>query len=324
MSESIKTIEEYIRKINGSMEKIRERFSYEDLIFVYRGESKDYGLTKMMPTLLRDNDYDEINSMENRVLESISDNGISESQNTMLDKMIDTQHYIAYSRLLDVSFNALVALFFSIENESKDSDSYVHIIGMPKQFVFSPSSKYLNDYYEKILEGDEQIIDENVKLILSSQKNERIIAQDGGFLLFPGKNFIPIPEIYFETITIDKEKKKDFLNNLNLLFNINKSKIYPEKNYRKGKIDDDVKNRLMHGDYSVDKEINLLANRYLLELKCYENQLNTDDEDYEIKLGRFKRAYRNNFRYLVTNIYQSHSEKIEKAIHDYEIREKFI
>ncbi|WP_234121352.1 FRG domain-containing protein [Clostridium hydrogenum] len=319
---TIKTIEDYIREVYSCMKKLKERFPHEELIFGYRGEAKDYEKTKMMPTLFRDNNAKDISSIENRVLESIIDNGISEQNNNLLDKTIDIQHYIAYSRLLDISFNSLVGLYFSVENENKEFDSYVYIIGIPKKYVFSPSSQYLKSNFEDILSGKGNIVEDNFKLILSSKKNERIIAQDGGFILFPGSRFHPIPNLYYEEITICKHRKKDIIKNLNVLFNINQSKIYPEKSYRKGKIDIDVNNRLLHTNYSIETEVDLFGYRLISELKCYKK---CTKEDSGLKFERYKRVYRSEFKnILIKYIKDKDKKKYEEKLNQYLIQEKFI
>lgn len=265
----VSSISDFIFNVALISDSIKKNHKDEKLIFVYRGESMDYGKNKLMPSLFRSIDKFSVNETELKVLESIIDNGISEKNNSYLDKTIDTQHYIAYSRLLDVTFNSLVSLYFSLSSDSKDIAPRVYIIGVPNQFVFSPNSIYLNDHYLDILNKKINIIDSNFKLILSTMKNERIIAQDGGFILFPGQEHVGIPECFYKTIEIDVANRDSFLNDLTNFFNISDSKIYPEKSYRKGKIHREIDLRTIPAGCKELIELELLKERILIELRYY-------------------------------------------------------
>ena len=70
-------------------------------------------------------------------------------------------------------------------------------------------------------------------MLTHTQSNERIKSQSGGFILFPGKTAIPIPERYYLKLKVSKEKKKDVLNELDLYFGINEAFIYPEKDKKR-------------------------------------------------------------------------------------------
>lgn len=106
----MKKIIEYLNKIDIETKKIKADFPDLDLIFSYRGEKKDYGESRLMPSLFRSKEG-EILDTERKLLESLNDYGVSKSSKSLLKMAIDSQHYIAKSRLLDVSFNSLVALF---------------------------------------------------------------------------------------------------------------------------------------------------------------------------------------------------------------------
>ncbi|MGO0289899.1 hypothetical protein ACTMDJ_14435, partial [Enterococcus faecalis] len=54
-SKVLEYIDKIIKKVTEQEEKMKE-FFYDDTIVCFRGESKDYGETKLMPTLFRDRD----------------------------------------------------------------------------------------------------------------------------------------------------------------------------------------------------------------------------------------------------------------------------
>lgn len=245
----MKLIIDYLKDVNEKKKTLDKRFSDAELVFAYRGESKDYGTTKLMPSLYRGSGED-VSIVEKKLLESLSDYGVSHNNKSLLKMAIDSQHYIAKSRLLDVSFNALNALFFSLVSDKVDEDfAYVYVIGTPKEIVFSPNSRYLSKLFDEIVYGDNKnILKENIKLIMHSVENERIIAQDGGFLLFPGNEFLAIPHWYYERVPIELKYRNQYLEALNDYFNITISKIYPEKSYKGMKINIDISKRVYHDD----------------------------------------------------------------------------
>ncbi|WP_286905164.1 FRG domain-containing protein [Clostridium sp. UBA1652] len=314
----MKIITDYLTEISKSIELIKKKLPDEDLVFSYRGESKDYGKTKLMPSLFRGMDKD-ICGFERKLIESLSDYNISSNNNSILKMMIDSQHYIAKSRLLDVTFNALVALFFALDGANKDDkNAVIYVIGMPKKFVFSPNSIYLNKYYERVIEDEvENEFLDNLKLITFSMGNERIIAQDGGFILFPGNRYKEFPEIYFHSFSIEIEKKEMYMKLLNDIFNVTISKIYPEKSYKGQKIGIDILNREYHNPKNELIELELYRYRKLLELKYYKK----DKKKSEMEFLRIKRAYIQDFNRLKEKI----KDKNEfKELEIDEITKKFL
>ena len=105
-SELILTME----KIEKKVEKIGRRQGKErgENIVAFRGEAKDYGGTALTPTWFRDGYHS-----EHKLLELMEDYNITNENNvTTLKKLVDAQHYLEISRLLDITFNSLIALYF--------------------------------------------------------------------------------------------------------------------------------------------------------------------------------------------------------------------
>lgn len=60
------------------------------------------------------------------------------------------------------------------------------------------------------------------------EQNPRIQAQQGGFILFHGNQYVPIPKWRQRRIYIDGESKDSLRKDLNTYFGINMGSIYPE------------------------------------------------------------------------------------------------
>ncbi|WP_053582563.1 FRG domain-containing protein [Lysinibacillus contaminans] len=116
VKDKVTNIEEFFKQLPSLDVKIREN------IF-YRGQSKtDYKLT---PSILRNNNLKNENKIYSDIMTECSHEFEEvKLHNEILSKM---QHYGVYTRLLDVTVNALVALYFACEN-NKDEDGAVFVI----------------------------------------------------------------------------------------------------------------------------------------------------------------------------------------------------
>lgn len=247
-----------IKEMYTKIQELKSPFSnYEgNFTYCFRGEGADYGESKLTPTLFRSYLVTE-RKIDKELLNLISDYNISEpDQLRPLSKAIEGQHFIELSRLLDVTFSILPALFFACSS-NEDNDGFVYIFQFPK--TYSPSSSYINEYYEKIIENEIIPYYQNFKVLSHVQSNERIKLQSGGFILFPGERIKPIPESYYRKICIDKALKKKILEELDNFYNINMSTIYPEKDKKK----DLIKKRLslMKENLTIKNKDNFFTNQ---------------------------------------------------------------
>ena len=128
----VTSVSDYIYQIN----KIREEYEkkrQEKFTLVYRGECEQY-LTAGMPGLFRNDSYKINPFYERNLLYELSSNRIAKGE--FLEEAFEAQHDEYPSRLLDVTYNALVALYFATtpyyknhksESETDDKDGVVFI-----------------------------------------------------------------------------------------------------------------------------------------------------------------------------------------------------
>ena len=119
---TISTLEEYVRAING----IQVR---KDRVMVFRGhnERADY---QPKPLVYREPEY--IANESELIRESIArspDDFISD--HNFLERLVRLQHYGLPTRLLDVTFNALAALFFACMEKEK-TEGEVVVFSIPR------------------------------------------------------------------------------------------------------------------------------------------------------------------------------------------------
>lgn len=274
-------IARYLKEIADKAMEIEmnnKKINNSNILLAYRGEPKDYGRTKLMPSLFRENEYV---SKEKYLFELLGDYNVIESdKKRYIEKAIEAQHYVAISRVLDITFSVLPALFFACQSE-EEQDAIFYIFGFPKHF--SPHSTYIEDAYKNIFEDDKCIYDKNFRVITHSRYNERIFAQSGGFIFFPGKKHCPISTIYYEEIPIRACDKKDILQELQIYFDITEEKLFPDKNndaksakrrFSEAKLYDEqnkinIKNEIELYFERIDYEMEMMKTKGILEKESF-------------------------------------------------------
>lgn len=265
MTERTCDLANYIERIKEVVQMLSERhgnFLATEPLIAFRGESKDYGETKLTPSLFRKNEYVE---KEAYLFELFCDYSIVGQGASNIEKAIETQHYASISRMLDVSYDVLVALYFACVHSEND-DGYVYVFAFPEHY--SPHSKYIEEFYTNVLDGKHIAYSRNFKVFSHSVTNERIKAQKGGFVFFPGKEFQPINECYYERIPVLKEHKKEILCDLETLFQLTEATLFPEKD----KIAKVITQKFKNSNYatkkvSIENEIDAFFGRIDYELK---------------------------------------------------------
>lgn len=190
---------------------------------------------------------------------------------SFLEKLVMFQHYGLHTRLLDITFNPLVALYFACYKEF-DKDGIVYcghdkgvydknIVECIAKLAFE-DNKANNVYTER--EICNSFGDDNTKpdslcfpyFVLSPLNNNRIIIQDGAFLIAPyfkkQENDLYMKCCNFEfeigdgdrlfynkMSVIPKERKRDILEELSLC-GINEGFLFPELEHKLSMINESI------------------------------------------------------------------------------------
>ena len=232
VEKTITNVIDYLMVVNDIQGHCMQR----ENVFLFRGEAKDYGSTKLTPQLFRKIEWiDNEHIMLNRYISKFPD--VLPTGTSAFDVIIYADHYSLPTRVLDVSYSPLVALYMSCSNH-KDEDGFVYVFKVKKDqikfwnsdtvallsniakmestFDSSKISKtdigrllhYVrderNDFYQ--MYGDEQIQEYKKDLakivcVESKQLNKRIINQQGLFFLFG----IDGKKSNYERLTFDED-----------------------------------------------------------------------------------------------------------------------
>jgi hypothetical protein len=252
------SFEEYISELKYQLES-----SDDDFEFYYRGcctHDWNYNLTS---GIYRDrNIFNEDINFREMILRSPID---FVDDKTTLEKLVKMQHYGLPTRLLDITSNPLVALYFaSIQHKNFKTDGKVYVFKIPKSEIkyydsdaislianlsklridktnLESSFGYLmheireeKPYYLSKFKKENTSDIKKVFLVKVKLNNNRIVRQSGVFLIF-GIRFLKskeFPAVLTSThiekeIIIDKSGKTNILKSLKSLA-INEYTLFPE------------------------------------------------------------------------------------------------
>ncbi len=220
--------------------EIIKKIERSNMITVFRGETVDYGETACQPNIFRNGYLDNNEFFEKNVLDEMSANHIAKGD-SYLEKAINAQHGGFPSRLLDVSYNSLIALFFAITpfytekiTKTDKENGYVYVFYLDE--MFCPVGDGVKDNYEELICRKKKwyscstLFNRNFKLIDHIKINQRIIAQQGAFILFQGLDAQPLPKSFYTRIKINSDAKEELRRELKQLFGIHMGTVYPEEN----------------------------------------------------------------------------------------------
>ena len=298
----IESLASYIETVVSKVEKLK--FEFPENIIVFRGQNNK--LYSLEPSLYRESresyfEYDVIHFLKSsKFVDETSD----------LDIAIHAQHFGYPTRLLDVTYNSLVALFFSCydpNSKNEDNDGLVSIISIPR--FFPPTSTELLKLYTDCIKYTDLFnlynFFESPILIENIKNNDRIIAQQGAFLMFLNKKQNISNH---ESIIIKSKLKSKLLDDLNEVLNINEGSIFPDiqRNISTFNIKNS-KNRYL-GSINTDilKSIKLRIIEDIID-ECNDCILNTNLNSRSeciqksTLLDRYKRKLVNNLNKLIPN-----------------------
>lgn len=169
------------------------------------------------------------------------------NDNSIYERLITMQHFGMPTRLMDVTRNPLVAIFFACNNlQEVQNDGVVFLFNPDKNNILNFEDNDLNEglksFYnknKKETNGSNQLL-ESVHFIKGVAKNQRINNQSGDFIFVGnGENIkTELKSLPTEIIVIDAPTKKVLLEQLESL-NIHGGSVYPDlshmSNYVKNK-----------------------------------------------------------------------------------------
>lgn len=301
----------YITEIMGKVNELLKNtgLTKENSIVAYRGESEDFGDSKLKPSFFRGEQMNEM-----RLFETLKDYNITDNEaDGYIKRAVDSQHYIAKSRLLDITFNILSSIYFACDSDSsKNKNGIVYIFNFPSEIYFSINSKYIEEYYDNYLnnKNEKLVINRNFKVLGHAMQNKRIVAQQGGFIFFQGdaSHFSAIPDEYYACVKIDSDDKEELIKELEYYFGLERSIIYPEKEYRSAVISKKLTQGIKAA--SFDNYLSVEINQFFTILR---NVLSVQKYDTKKNLTYSRRYFRKEKADFMKNLTQwSESEYCEE------------
>lgn len=226
MAIKIKSISEYLEVLSDILEPEKK--------YGFRGQYQEYN--GYAPNLFRAKKHLKNEYYEKNVLDKLKSFDPQEYPNDYLITAIEAQHGGLETRLLDISYNAMLALHFAItphyllpEESADDKNGEVFIFEIDK--LVQPTDTDLIKYYENIISGkckSNSSRDLEHLFIDNFNKNNRIRAQQGAFIMFSGNDYRELPAHMVRRIVVDGNKKKNIRSELKLLFGIDNGYVYPE------------------------------------------------------------------------------------------------
>ena len=247
----IKTVSWYLKELESAKRELDNKFACDDNIpkedkrtvkYFFRGQGNiDY---QLVPSLFREIMDAPMLNMDERTYFKEEQYLIQEAERIMpsafsccktdIDRMTVAQHYGIPTRLLDVTGNALVALYFAAQPSKKNTDGAVYVFrASTTDFRMASTTgrkegTIISDYHD----GPCTDLPNEPFLVFPSFRTQRQSAQDGSFYMF-GNDVKPVrmhvfPESKCVKVKIPNSGKQDLLAQLEDECNIHKGTLFPE------------------------------------------------------------------------------------------------
>jgi hypothetical protein len=115
-----------VNSIPEFMQQILDFEHEEDCTVYFRGEDKDYKDTAFQPSIYRNTKHLENEYRIYREMQRFNDHEFIEDKSAF-DKLSRMQHYLAPTRLIDFSEDALTALYFALVTRKTCDDAVVYV-----------------------------------------------------------------------------------------------------------------------------------------------------------------------------------------------------
>lgn len=288
---TIEDVSSYIREIT--------KITKNSNSYVYRGENKIYP-TSCVPNIFREHRRLSNFSFEKNILDKVRSEGLDGNQSYLLTA-IEAQHGGFPSRLLDVSYNALIALHFAVTpfyNRNEDEHDYAdgQVVIIKIEDMLSPSSNELEKLYKEELldntsvKNNAMLLAHQHKMVDFYSKNQRIKAQQGGFIIFYGNEFRPLPDYMLHRIVIPSSAKLTIRTELDRLFRISNAFVYPESNNLVTRIIQSTDLYANFNTFDNKAEINKVLRNFERNLNHYIRKTLKIDEENSNHWKKLKKA----------------------------------
>lgn len=219
-----------IGSVGNYLKKLKLIKLDEGKVRFYRGQSQtDWDLK---PSILRD-DFKDLNIKESDLIKELHihyPDSFLGCEN-LFEQLVVAQHYGIPTRLLDITTNPLVALYFAITDKEKNSgNAVVHVIDVPTNGIVYYDNKKMLDALKTSVEGGKENneLPYPIMCVKARLNNPRIIRQSGAFLFFSNK---PVNNYGIinnkQTIEISKSHINQLQDQLGEL-GINQQNLFPE------------------------------------------------------------------------------------------------
>lgn len=246
----INTVSEFLLEIERIYKNAPLMYEDKKLKILFRGQENVSW--PLLPGLFRNEIY--YNKEKDIIKEMVRKIPSEFGQGNILEKLVKMQHYGVPTRLLDLTGNPLVALYFAC-CQNDESDGVVFV----ENSILWPLDNPLIDTLEGIIYRGKYFGEEGAKVIKEDHtvavvktpiNNQRLNNQDGYFALYnyhgKYKKFDCSPldinsDFLLAKIIIPREVKSALVKELSLL-GIKKSFLFPELQYKVESVIEDVIN----------------------------------------------------------------------------------